>query len=103
MTTVPGFNHLIQQSGSVNESHHSPGTANPDPGHGAAEQIANEQTVKTTVQKSGETERIKPDLKREKKENKNREKQKKKKDESSELSRDGNDPDSTGRLLDTIV
>ena len=98
MTTVPGFNHLIQQSGIVKEIHQSNATPNPEPGHAAAEQVANEQAVKTKVQETEESEKLKTKKDKEKHQ-KNREKQKRKKEELKE----DNDPDSTGRLLDTIV
>ncbi len=97
MTTVPGFNHLLQQSGIGKEVHHSTGTANPEPGHAAAEQVANEQALKTKVQESEESEKLKS--KKDKDKDQNRKKKKKKKEEL----KDENNPDSTGRLLDTIV
>ena len=100
MTTVPGFNHLIQQSGIVKEIHQSNATPNPEPGHATAEQVANEQAVKTKVQETEESEKLKTKKDKEKeKHQKNREKQKRKKEELKE----DNDSDSTGRLLDTIV
>lgn len=46
MTTVPGFNHLIQQSGIVREINQSTNTLNPEPAHAAAEQVSNEQAKK---------------------------------------------------------
>ncbi len=98
MTTVPGFNLLIQQSGIVRGSNQSSGILNPDPGQVTAEQIVNEQAVKTKVQESEESERLKSKKEKDKEENQDRDKKRKKKE-----SRDNDDPDSTGRLLDTIV
>lgn len=99
MTTVPGFNHLIQQSGIGKEVHHSTGTSNPEPGHAAAEQVANEQALKTKVQESEEPEKLKSKKDRDKEKHQSKKKKKKKKEEF----KDENNPDSTGRLLDTIV
>lgn len=98
MTTVPGFNHLIQQSGLGKEVHHSTGTLNPEPGHAAAEQVANEQALKTKIQETEESEKLKSKKDRDKEKHQKKEKKKKKQD----LIDEGN-PDSTGRLLDTIV
>ncbi len=100
MTTVPGFNHLIQQSGIGKEVHHSTGTSNPEPGHAAAEQVANEQALKTKVQESEESEKLKS---KEDKDNNKEKSQKKEKKKKKEETIDESNPDSTGRLLDTIV
>ena len=43
MTTVSGFNHLIQQSGIVREINQSTNTLNPELAHATAEQVSNEQ------------------------------------------------------------
>ncbi len=59
MTTVPGFNLLIQQSGIVREVHQSSSTPNPEPGQAAAELVATEQAKKTNVQELEESERLK--------------------------------------------
>ncbi|MCK5541258.1 MAG: hypothetical protein KAI40_01095 [Desulfobacterales bacterium] len=97
MTTVPGFNHLIQQSGIVKETHQITGTPNSEP---AAEQLAKEQAIKTKVQELEEPEKLKIKKDKDKERHqKNKEKQKRKKEEL----KDENNPDSTGRLLDTIV
>ena len=99
MTTVPGFNHLIQQSGIGKEVHHSTGTPNPEPGHAVAEQVANEQARKTKVQETEESEKLKSKKDKEQEKKQNKEKEKRKREESQ----DESNPDSTGRLLDTIV
>ncbi|MCD4744275.1 MAG: hypothetical protein K8R67_17570 [Desulfobacteraceae bacterium] len=98
MTTVPGFNHLIQQSGLVREKNQSTNTLNPEPAHATAEQVSNEQAKKTIVQKSEQSEKTKS---RKDKEKKDQEKEKKRK--MKQESEEENNPDSTGRLLDTIV
>jgi hypothetical protein len=100
MTTVPGFNLLIQQSGIVREMNPSSSTLNPEPGQAAGELVANEEAKKTIIQETEEPEKLKS--KRDKdqdKKNKSRDKKKKKQKKIDEE----NNPDSTGRLLDTIV
>ncbi len=100
MTTVPGFNYLIQQSGIVRESRQSTNTPNPEPTQTVTEQLANEHAKKTIVQELEEPEKIKQkDIKE--RERKEREK-KKKKMKQQELTEENN-LDSTGGLLDTIV
>ena len=101
MTTVPGFNLLIQQSGIVREVHQFSSTPNPDPGQAAAEQVATEQAKKTNVQELEESEKLK--TKKDKEDNHNKDKNKAKEKRKKEESDDDNNPDSTGRLLDTIV
>jgi hypothetical protein len=101
MTTVPGFNLLIQQSGIVREVNQSAGTPNPEPGHAAAEQVANEQAKKTIIQETEESEKLKASKEKEKNQDQAKKKaaRKKRKKEQEE----DNNPDATGRLLDTIV
>jgi len=101
MTTVPGFNQVMQQSGIVKEIHQSTTDApNPEPGHAAAEQVAKEQALKTKVQESEESEKLKAKKKKEKERYKKNKEMKRKKKEDH---KDDYNPDSTGRLLDTIV
>ncbi|MCK5098607.1 MAG: hypothetical protein KAR45_10925 [Desulfobacteraceae bacterium] len=101
MTTVPGFNLLIQQSGMVRDMNPASSTLNPEPGQAAGELVANEEAKKTIIQELEEPEKLKSKQDKDQdKQNKSKDKRKKKKKE--ELNEENN-PDSTGRLLDTIV
>ena len=101
MTTVPGFNIVIQQAGNLAEATQLANSQKPDPAQIAALQEAGAIARRSTVQEMEEAERLKFDPKREerrrrKAEVKNAGKRKKSGD-------DDNDPDGTGKLLDTIV
>ena len=100
MTTVPGFNLLIQQSGIVREMNPASSTPNPEPGQAAGELVANEEAKKTIIQETEEPEKLKS--KRDKDQDKKNQSKDKKKKKKKELNEENN-PDSTGRLLDTIV
>ncbi len=102
MTTVPGHNLVIQQSGAAQELAHQAHLPKPSPEQAAAQQEANERIKNTTVQEFDEAEQLKLKMKKEKdllrkKEQEEKEK-KKKRQEELEL-----DPEATGRLLDTTV
>ncbi len=100
MTTVPGHNIVIQQSGAAQELANQAHTSKPSPEQAVAQQQANELTKSTTVQEFDETEKLK--AKKEKEDLRKRrqleEEKKKKRQEQMEQ-----DPDAPGRLLDTMV
>ena len=100
MTTVPGHNIVIQQSGTAQELSNQAQASKPSPEQAAAQQEANELVKNSTVQEFDESEKVK--TKKEKDEQRRRQelaqKQKKKQQEEKEL-----DPDATGKLLDTTA
>lgn len=102
MTTVPGHNIVIQQSGVAQELSHQAHSPKPSPEQAAAQQQANELVKNTTVQQFDESEKLK--WKKEKdalRKNFLMDQEKKRKErerEEKEL-----DPDSTGRILDTTA
>ncbi len=100
MTTVPGHNIVIQQSGTAQEFSNQSQSSKPSPEQAAAAQEANELVKNSTVQEFDESEKVK--TKKEKEEQRKRQelaqKKKKKQEEEKEL-----DPDATGKLLDTTA
>lgn len=100
MTTVPGHNIVIQQSGAAQELIHQTQTSKPSPEQAAAQQQANELAQNTTVQSSDESEKLKSKKEKEalrkKKLLEAARKKRKPKEESL-------DPDATGKLLDTTI
>lgn len=97
MTTIPGHNIIIQQSGSAQKTLQQSNTAKAVPEQAVAQQQINEQVKKTIVQESDESVRLKAEAEAKRQELlKKKEKKKKRKKEGSE-------PDQLGRLLDTIV
>ena len=100
MAAVTGHNIVIQQSGVVQELAQSATTPKPSPEQAAAQLEASELVKNTTVQKFDEAEKLK--FKKEKDDLKKRQQleaaKKKKQQEEMDL-----DPDSTGRLLDTLI
>ncbi len=100
MTTVPGHNLVIQQSGTAQELSNQTQASKSSPEQATAQQEANELVKNSTVQEFDESEKVK--TKKEKDEQRRRQelaqKQKKKQQEEKEL-----DPDATGKLLDTTA
>jgi hypothetical protein len=101
MTTVPGFNIVIQQAGNLAEAVQLAGSQKPDPAQIAALQQAGAIARRSTVQELEEAERLKLDPKREERRRRRADMKDAKKRKKSDD--DGNDPDGTGKLLDTIV
>jgi hypothetical protein len=99
MTTIPGHNIIIQQSGTAQEVLHQT-TPKPSPEQSVAVQAANALVKNTTVQTSEESERLKTKKEKDalrKKQLLDKKRKKKQKEEMDE------DPETTGRLLDTTV
>jgi len=99
MTTVPGHNVVIQQSGVAQELIHQTSTKS-SPEQAVAQQQANELAQGTTVQGSEESEKLKSQKEKEALRRKKllAEAKKKRKQEDMEQ-----DPDAPGRLLDTTI
>ena len=100
MTTIPGHNIVIQQSGTAQELIHQTNTPKPSPEQAAAVQAANELAKNTRIQTSEESERIKKKKERDALRKKQLLDEKRKKKQKEEMD---DDPETTGRLLDTTV
>jgi vancomycin resistance protein YoaR len=101
MTTVPGHNIVIQQSGAAQELSNQAQASKPSPEQAAAQQEASELQKNTTVQEFDESERTKTKKEKEKEKRQEQElaeRRKKQQKEDKEL-----DPDATGKLLDTTA
>ena len=97
MTTIPGHNQILQNSGAAQEASQQAHSPKPSPEQAAGVQQAQEVIQQSTVQGSEEAER----LKKEKKEQRAKAGQKRKKPNREEEF--ALDPDAPGRLLDTII
>ena len=100
MTTVPGHNLVIQQSGAAQELSNQSQTAKPSPEQIAAQQEINDREKSTTVQQFEESERLKAKKEKDSSQERARKERERKKREQEELEQD---PDATGRLLDTTA
>lgn len=103
MTTVPGHNIVIQQSGAAQEYSNQAHTPKPSPEQAAAQQQAGEVVKNTTVQEFDEAERLKARKEKEKERLKKMQQEqererKKKRQQESQM-----DPDATGKILDTTA
>lgn len=102
MTTVPGHNQMLPQSGIAQELSHQAHTLKPSPDQAAAQQQAQEVIRNSSVQGSEEAER----LKKEKEKKEVRQRQKIGRKEKNKINQEEDlalDPDASGRLLDTRV
>jgi 1,6-anhydro-N-acetylmuramate kinase len=99
-TTIPSHNLVIQQAGVAQEITHQTTAPKPSPEQAAALQQAGEVLKNSTVQEFEESEGLK--LKKEKESliTKQRKEGHKKKKRQEDLEQD---PDATGKLLDTII
>ena len=100
MTTVPGYNIVIQQSGAAQELANQANTPKPSPEQAAAQQQANELAKSTTVQGFDGSEKLKSKKEKEALRRKKILEKAKKKREKEELDQD---PDATGKLVDTTI
>ncbi len=100
MTTISGHNLVIQQSPVAQELTHQVAAPKPSPEEAAALQEAGEVIKNSTVQEFEESEKL--ELKKEKEtlkiKQKEEEKRKRKRQEDLEQ-----DPDATGKILDTMI
>ncbi|MCP4020502.1 MAG: hypothetical protein GY729_01550 [Desulfobacteraceae bacterium] len=101
MTTVPGHNIVLQQSGAAQEMAQQAQTPKPSPEQAAAQQEINELAKNSTVQEFEEAERLKE--KQEKEQERRRRLLAKKKNEKKKKEETEQDPDAPGRLLDTMA
>ena len=100
MSTIPGHNIVLQQSGVAQEIAHQANSPKTSPEHAAAQQQANEQAQKTTVQGFDESSKLKAKKDKEALRRKKILAKAKKKRQQKEREQD---PDVTGRLLDTTI
>ena len=98
MTTIPGHNIVIQQSGSAHDALHHVKHGQPDPQNLAGQQVLRENAEQTTVRSSEGSEQLKSNKKKLGKNTKKAEdKKKQKKQKRAQY------PDVAGNLFDTIV
>jgi len=100
MTTIPGHNIVIQQSGAAQELSHNAQSSKPSPEQAAAQQAVDELAKNTTVQRFDESEKLKTKKEKEKAKGKPESKRSRKKNKQGDMDER---PDETGRLLDTMV
>jgi len=100
MTTVPGHNVVIQQSGVAQELTHQANSPKPSPEQAAAQQEAGQQVKNTTVQEFDESEKLKTKKEKDALRRRLHLKEKKEKKKQEDLEQD---PDAPGRLLDTMA
>lgn len=100
MTTIPGHNQMLQQSGLAQEVSNQAHSSKPSPDQAAVIAQAQEVVQKTTVQGSDQSDRLKQEKEKKERQAALKARQKKKKAREEELAMD---PDATGRLLDTTA
>lgn len=96
MTTIPGHNVVIQQSGALHEATHHVRPNNPE--QLAAQQAAKEVLERSTVPESNNARGVAPEGEKQKKDKRSADRPRAKKSAKEEQL-----PDMTGNLLDTIV
>jgi hypothetical protein len=100
MTTVPGHNIVIQQSGAAQEATHQAHSPKPSPEQAAAQQQASELVKNTTVQEFDESERLKSKKEKEALRRKLKAEKARRRKQKEDLDLD---PDATGKILDTTA
>ncbi|ACN16765.1 conserved hypothetical protein [Desulforapulum autotrophicum HRM2] len=98
MTTIPGHNVVVQQSGVLHEATHHVRPNNPDPEQLAAQQAAKEIVERSTVPESNSSPEVASDREKKKKDKGSADKARAKRQTKGEQP-----PDMTGNLLDTIA
>jgi hypothetical protein len=98
MTTIPGHNVVVQQSGAFHEATQHVRPNRPDPEQLAAQQTAKNIVERSTVPESNDARGVAPDREKEKKGKGSAGKIRAKKQTKGEQV-----PDSNGNLLDTIA
>ncbi len=101
MTTIPGHNQILQQSGVAQEASQQASSPKPGPDQAATLQQAQQVVLNSTIQGSEESERLKQE--KEKKERQEARKVARKKKQEQEEEELAMNPDATGRLLDTTA
>ncbi len=102
MTTIPGHNIVIQQSGRAHDATHNFKSVQPDPAHLQARQEVQETAQQTTVQSLENQGKLDADVTPEERERKKRKKIAKKKKKSLKIKREQS-PEAPGNLLDTVA
>ncbi|WDP87274.1 MAG: hypothetical protein HUN05_20865 [Desulfobacter sp.] len=97
MTTVPGHNQILQQSGIAQELNNQAHLPKPGPDQAAAHQQAQEVVQNSTIQDTNASDQLKRRKKKEEERRARKLKKLKKRNREKELALD---PDATGRLLD---
>lgn len=101
MTTVPGHNQMLQQSGMAKEFSHQAHSPKPSADQAVAHQQAQQVVKNSTVQTSEESERLKQQKKeRERRRKAAKAEAEKKQDRDEDVALDSG---TTGRLLDTTA
>ncbi|SLM29238.1 conserved hypothetical protein [Desulfamplus magnetovallimortis] len=105
MTTIPGHNIVIQQSGRAHDATHHLKPVQPDPEHLQNQQVTREVVEQTTVQSSENESALNNDVNADekRKENKKRRLLKRKKKKKNPESTKGQYPDLPGNLLNTVA
>jgi len=106
MTTIPGQNIVIQQSGAVHEATHHVKPNQPLPEQLAGMQAAREEQQKSSVQGTEKGEKLKQEKEKELREREKRNQARKKRAEERNRrnkSKKGGADGSTGSLLNTVV
>ncbi len=98
MTTIPGHNVVVQQSGALHEATQHVRPNRPDPEQLAAQQAAKDILERTTVSESNSPRGVAPDRKKEKKDKRPADRSR-----GGKQSKGRQAPDRTGNLLDTIA
>ncbi len=105
MTTIPGHNQILQQSSVAQELSNQGNALKPSPDQAAVLQQAQEVVQGSTVQGAEESERLKQEADKQKKNAlaRRQEADRKKKKKINQDKEMALDPNTTGRLLDTTV
>lgn len=106
MTTIPGHNIVIQQSGRAHDATHHLRPNQPDPQHLQTEQTVKKEVEQTTVQSTEEQTPLQTDVnaRNQRRDANDREvKKKKRKKERRQQKRGKGGSDSPGSLLDTVA
>ncbi|MBF0199878.1 MAG: hypothetical protein HQK66_00925 [Desulfamplus sp.] len=105
MTTIPGHNIVIQQSGRAHDATHHLKPVQPDQEHLQQQQTTRAAVEQTTVQSSENQGALKNDVNPDRRERERRAARRKKRKElnTKESKSRSNSPDLPGNLLDTVA
>lgn len=102
MTTIPGHNIVIQQSGRAHDATHHLKPVQPDPEHLQGQQTVRESLEQTTIQSSENTGKLNADANPENREKIQRRRADKKNKKKRKAKREQY-PETPGNLLNTVV
>lgn len=100
MTTIPGHNQILQQSGVAQELSQQVHSPKPSPDQAAVIQQAQEVLENSTIQESEESERLKRQKERKKRRRARKAEKRKQREREVDMAMD---PEAKGRLLDTTA